>query len=88
MRPPEGRAHTRNPASQKRTVFTPRNFSSPPPPFGGLPKKLLTDETRSVLSVRWFLEGESYRFTPKKLRIQLKIQSVRLKRKLDAGFIA
>ena len=26
MRPPEGRAHTRNPASQKRAVFTPRNF--------------------------------------------------------------
>ena len=35
-----------------------------------------------------FLEGESVRFTAKKLRIQLKIQSVRLKRKLDAGFIA
>jgi hypothetical protein len=33
-----------------------------------------------------FLEGEAYGFTPKKLRIQLKIQSVRLKRKLDAGF--
>jgi hypothetical protein len=52
---------TINPASQKRTVFTPRNFFKTP--------------SRRV-------------DIAKKLRIQLKIQSVRLKRKLDAGFIA
>jgi hypothetical protein len=37
--------------------------------------------------MRGLLRSPSLRDLPKKLRIQLKIQSVRLKRKLDAGFI-
>jgi hypothetical protein len=62
-----------------------------PPPFGR-ELYVASKKLRGVKTVRFcdvvVFEGESVRFTAKKLRIQLKIQSVRLKRKLDAGFIA
>ena len=101
---PQGGACPINTASRKRSVFSPRNFLASTPT--GAHEKHPTDETLCVSSVRNFLGMAPSRregcclLSPlippsgvQKLRIQLKIQSVRLKRRVktvrfrDAGFI-